>query len=103
MRLSPVPYTGGIAGNRQSAWGGLDHTPGAQGGALYDMRNLTGRLYPLLASREKRHTLHTLSGAPNGLYKADRLYYVEADTLCDTASGYLDTLITALKAYGLIS
>ncbi|MBQ9720598.1 MAG: hypothetical protein IJV64_07880 [Oscillospiraceae bacterium] len=92
MRLSPVPYTGGIAGTRQSAWVGLDHTPGAQGGALYDMRNLTGRLYPLLASREKRHTLRTLSGAPNGLYKADSLYYVEGAILCDTTSGLLTPL-----------
>lgn len=80
MRLPEMPYAGNIGATRQSAWGGLNHTPGAQGGEIYDMENLTSDLPPLLATRGRRYTVQTLS-APNGLYVADKRYTVDGDRL----------------------
>lgn len=80
MRLPEMPYAGNIGATRQNAWGGLNHTPGAQGGEIYDMENLTSDLSPLLATRERRYTVGTLT-APNGLYVSDKRYTVDGSAL----------------------
>ena len=80
MSLPRLPYTGGIAARGQAGFGGLDHSPGASDGALWNMENLTGDCFPLLAVRPRRHTAGALA-APNGLFAAGTLYYVDGAKL----------------------
>ena len=39
---------------QQEKFGGINHTFGAAGGELYDMKNLSARYFPLLAPRARR-------------------------------------------------
>ena len=54
MRLPSMAYDIGMSATGQTTFGGLDHTHGAGDGAVYQMKNLTGVDYPLLASRPPR-------------------------------------------------
>ena len=80
MSLPSPPLGGRITKGRQARFDGLDHNLGAGDGAIWDMRNLTGDLFPLLATREKRRLVRTLS-APNGLTAWDGLVWVDGDGL----------------------
>lgn len=76
--LPSMVHADGIQKYRQTTFGGYDHTLGADNGALWDMENLTGELYPLLSSRRPRWLAGKLS-KPNGLYAHDGLYWVDGD------------------------
>lgn len=80
MSLPSPPLGDRITKGRQSRFDGLDHNLGAGDGAIWDMRNLTGDLFPLLATREKRRLVRTLS-TPNGLTAWDGLVWVDGDGL----------------------
>ena len=49
---------------------------GAGDGTLWDMKNLTSDLAPLLSARRPRYLVETLA-KPNGLYAKDGLYWVD--------------------------
>ena len=57
-------------------FGGYRHTVGAGDGDLYDMKNMSGRYYPVLAPRKKRCTVRSLT-APNGICAHDGIYTVD--------------------------
>lgn len=78
MKLPQLPYADGIQQAQQTEFGGLNHTLGAGDGELYDMVNLTGDYYPMLASRRKRMRYRTLE-APGGLFAWDKLAWVDGD------------------------
>jgi hypothetical protein len=61
---------------QQEKFGGINHTFGAGGGELYDMKNLSARYYPLLAPRARRYTVRKNDGTPNGIFTAGKLYEV---------------------------
>lgn len=70
MKLPEAVYADGIVKGRQTRFGGLNHNPGAGDGELWDMENLTGDLYPLLAARRPRRLYRKLED-PGGLFSWD--------------------------------
>lgn len=56
----------------QVRFGGLDHNLGAGDGALWDMQNLTGDYFPLLATRERRRISGTVEN-PQGIFAWESL------------------------------
>lgn len=76
--LPSMVHADGIQKYRQTTFAGYDHTLGADNGALWDMENLTGELYPLLSPRRRRWLAGELS-KPNGLYSHDGLFWVDGD------------------------
>lgn len=76
MKLPEMLYSDGIRKSRTVVFGGYEHTAGATDGAIYDMENITGELYPVLSPRRPRWMIKTL-GKPNGLYAHDGLYWVD--------------------------
>lgn len=55
---------------------GYNHNPVIEDGSFYDMKNLSGRLYPLLTTRKARGTVRSLTKA-NGLFAHNKLAYVD--------------------------
>ena len=78
--LPYMPYVDGLGQFRLSQFGGYDHRLGAQNGMIWDMKNLTGDYYPMLASRAPRHTVKTVT-KPNGVYSSGKLFLVDGTTL----------------------
>lgn len=66
----------GIKKHKQVKFGGYDHNLHAQDGELWDMKNMSSDLYPLLSPRRRRWLLRTLA-KPNGFYAKDGLYWVD--------------------------
>lgn len=62
-------------------FGGYNHTLGAGDGEIWDMKNMTSDLYPLLSPRKPRYLVGTLS-KPNGFYAHDGLFWVDGTELC---------------------
>lgn len=77
MKLPSMRYADGITKGQQVQFGGLNHNLGAGDGELWDMRNLTGDYYPLLATRPRRLLYRSMSGAPGGLFDWDGLCWVD--------------------------
>lgn len=78
--LPKLPNSSRVSRQIQTAFGGLDHNPGANDGSIFDMQNLTGDFYPLLGSRSPRYLLPSLS-KPNGIYAHDGLFTVDGTAL----------------------
>lgn len=76
MRLPGIVYSDGIVKGRQTRFNGLNHTLGAGDGELWDMENLTGDYFPLLASRRPRRLYKKLE-EPGGLFAWDGLAWVD--------------------------
>lgn len=66
----------GIRKWHNTTFKGYNHQLGAGDGELWDMKNLTSDLYPLLSPRKPRYLIATLS-KPNGFYAKDGLYWVD--------------------------
>lgn len=79
MRLPEPVYSSRIKKAVQTKFGGWQHTPDAQDGQIYDMRNMSSRSAPLLTPRLPRRTLRTLT-RPNGIYALDKLAWVDGGT-----------------------
>ena len=79
MSLPNLPYPKSIMrSSPQTAFGGLNHNPGAGDGELYDMTNLSAGAYPLLSPRGKRGSeLQTPVTAPRGLGAVDKPFWVD--------------------------
>lgn len=61
---------------QEQAFYGLDHNNVVQRGYFYDMRNMTGDYFPVMAPRKGRVKVNTIA-APNGLFVRDRLCWVD--------------------------
>lgn len=59
---------------------GYNHNLRVSDGEWFDMRNLTGEHYPLLANRDKRGTVQALN-APAGIEAKEALAWVDGNTL----------------------
>lgn len=75
-KLPSMVYSDGIRKYRQTEFKGYNHNLSAQDGELWDMRNMSGDLYPLLAPRKPRYLCRTLA-KPNGFYAHDGMYWVD--------------------------
>lgn len=76
MKLPSMRFADGITKGQQVKFGGLNHNLGAGNGELWDMRNLTGDYYPLLATRAPRMRYRTLA-EPGGLFAWGGLSWVD--------------------------
>ena len=74
--LPMMAFSDGIRKHKQTEFGGYNHTLAAGDGELWDMKNLTSDLYPLLAPRKPRYLITTLT-KPNGFFARDALYWVD--------------------------
>lgn len=81
MRLPSMKFADGIAKSKQVKFGGLNHTAGAEDGELWDMENMTGDHYPVLASRPGRY-LHGRVADPGGIFAWDGLCWVDGTAFC---------------------
>lgn len=76
MRLPNMKYGDGIVKSTQTKFGGLNHTLGAANGDIWDMENMCGDHWPLLAVRAPRLLFKTLE-QPGGIYCWDKLCWVD--------------------------
>lgn len=76
MRLPSMRFKDQIKKRKQVQFGGLNHNYGAADGELWDMRNMTGEEYPLLASRRERAKVASLT-IPGGLFSHNGLAWVD--------------------------
>lgn len=76
MKLPSMHYADGIRKGKQVKFGGLNHTLGAGDGELFEMTNLTGDHYPVLAVRAPRRKYQSLT-APGGLFSWEKLCWVD--------------------------
>lgn len=76
MKLPGARYSDGIQKVVQSEFHGYDHNRGAGEGSIWDMENLSGDEYPLLAPRGRRRSMGTLA-KPGGLFQAGKLLWVD--------------------------
>ena len=76
MRLPEMKYSDGLTKASQVRFGGYDHRVGAGDGTLWDMENMTGDQFPLLAARPPRSLERTLE-EPGGLWAHGCLCWVE--------------------------
>ena len=63
---------------KQVKFGGLNHTVGAGDGAIWDMQNMTGDHYPVLATRERRRLFRKLE-KPGGIFAWNKLCWVDGN------------------------
>lgn len=76
MKLPDVRYSDRSRKSTQVKFGGLNHTVGAGDGEIWDMKNMTGDYYPLLATRERRYKILKLE-QPGGIYAWEKLCWVD--------------------------
>ena len=76
MELPAVKYSGRLTKQKQIRFAGLNHNLGAGEGELFDMTNMTGDYYPLLASRAPRYLYKRLTN-PGGIFSWKKLCWVE--------------------------
>lgn len=75
MKLPELPYSDRISKQQMLRFKGLNHNLGAGDGELWDMQNLTGDHYPLLAARSPRF-LHSKLRDPGGIFARNELCWV---------------------------
>ncbi|MBR3084755.1 MAG: hypothetical protein IKH03_09390 [Oscillospiraceae bacterium] len=75
-KLNPI----GPKKSVQVKFRGLDHTVGAQDGAIWAMKNLCSDNFPVLSTRRKRRLVQTLD-APGGVYAHEGLLTVDGTVL----------------------
>lgn len=78
MALPSMVYNDRIRKSQTVRFGGYDHNIGSGDGTIWDMKNMTSDLYPVLASRKPRWKVRTLSD-PGGLFAHDGLYWIDGD------------------------
>lgn len=75
MKLPSVQYADRITKYKQIRFNGLNHSLGAGDGELWDMENMTGDYWPLLASRAPRF-LYKQFEDPGGIFAWEKLCWV---------------------------
>lgn len=78
--LPSMIHLDGLRQFQISQFSGYDHRIAAQNGYVWDMQNLCGDYYPVLASRPARHTVKSVTKA-NGLYCTDHIFLVDGTSL----------------------
>ena len=78
MALPSMVYNDRIRKSQTVVFGGYDHNIGSGDGTIWDMENMTSDLYPVLAVRQPRWKVRTLS-EPGGLFAHDGLYWTDGD------------------------
>lgn len=104
--LPGIANQDGITKRGNVTFGGYNHNLYAGDGQLWDMKNLTSDLAPLLAPRRPRYLVRTLS-RPNGIFASDGLYFVDGTDFYagDEVKGQVTDSrksFTALGAYVII-
>lgn len=79
MQLPSMRYAEKYGKGTQVRFRGLKHRLGAGDGELWDMQNMTGDHYPLLATRSKRRKYKTLTN-PGGLFCLEGLCWIADGT-----------------------
>ena len=74
--LPEMVHADGIRKRGQTQFGGYEHRLAAGDGTIWDMKNLTSDLAPLLSARRPRYHVRTLE-KPNGFYAKDGMYWVD--------------------------
>lgn len=74
--LPNMVHADGLVKQTQEVFAGLDHNAAVRDGYLYDMRNLSGALYPVLSPRKGRTAVRGLT-KPNGLFAREKLCFVD--------------------------
>lgn len=80
--LPALRYADGITSRKQVKFGGYHHAKSAANGEIYDMKNLSSDLYPMLSTRPARYICRTLQ-KPNGIWGHDGLYTVDGTSFYD--------------------
>lgn len=74
--LPQMLYADGISQVQQTTFKGYNHNLYAGEGELWDMKNMTSDLYPILSPRKPRYIVKKL-GKANGFYAKDVLYWAD--------------------------
>ena len=72
--LPNMVYADGIRKQTQIKFGGYDHRIGAEDGSVWDEKNMSSRVYPVMEPRKPRYTVRQLT-TPNGYYIHDGVHY----------------------------
>ena len=75
----------------QTGFGGYDHRLGAEDGAIWDMKNMSGDYFPLASPRAPRKLLFNDEklSSPRGIAANDAVYYVDGNTVtCSNGKSY---------------
>lgn len=86
MKLPSLPYSGNYKTTAQTEFRGLNANPGAKDGEIIAMTNLTGELYPLLATRKMRGTTEEMV-RPRTLWAEDDMVTVHDGKLAVNGVG----------------
>ena len=78
--LPAMSYADGIKKFSTVQFGGYNHNLGYGDGTIWDEKNMTSDLFPILSPRKARYLRRTLT-AFHGMYAHDGLYYVDGTTL----------------------
>lgn len=81
MRLPSLPNSGRYYTETQTEFRGLNANPGAEDGEIVSMTNMTGRYYPVMATRERRRLYRTLVDTPDTLFSDDAVVWVDGSYL----------------------
>ena len=76
MRLPAMKYLEGNRKRTQIRFGGLNHTEGARDGELWDMKNLSGDHYPVLATRAQRVKIRDMK-VSGGILHWNKLCWID--------------------------
>ena len=76
MKLPMMKYADGIKKSTQIKFGGLEHSPAAKDGELWDMKNMTSDGAPMLATRKPRRFVTKLK-RPGGIFAWKKLCWVD--------------------------
>ena len=72
--LPNMVYGDRIRKQTQIQFGGYDHRIGAEDGNVWDEKNMSSRVYPVMEPRKPRYTVRQLT-TPNGYYIHDGVHY----------------------------
>ena len=103
MRKMPEMQNGTKSTLTTGAFSGLNHNEIIQDGELYDMQNMSGRLYPLLALRQRRGiTSMDVEGQDSvpltGIHGRDQLVFVRGDTVYYNGNAIVGLTLSTAEA-----
>lgn len=87
MERSGAGYAHNYGKNVQNVFGGLNHSPAASDGEIYDMQNLCSDYYPLLATRKLRGEIYNGPECKSIAGYDGKLFWVAGNYLMSYESG----------------
>ena len=94
--LPRMPHGSGISRTVQLQFGGLDRSPGAADGTLWDTKNLTTDELPLIAVRQQRKWLTPEGWAP------DAMCVIDGKLLQVSSDGRIDIVTETVASVGYV-